>query len=160
MKLHGCHAAALAVSRVRLLDHRRAARLANRYPSRRRGRPASYGGAPEPGDLLLELIGVARFRLGERDDLQSLLESTLRQYWIKLNFPAQVGGHLFESFDEVVADARAGTTGARLDAHACRAPADSFTPLFLEYRHGSALNKQNSWIVALPQLGCVILHLH
>jgi hypothetical protein len=87
-------------------------------------------------------------------------ESPPRGHVRKLDLAAQVGGHLFESFDEVVADARAGTAMARLGAHACRALADSFTSLFFEYRHNSALNQQNSWIVALPRPACVILHLH
>ena len=74
-----------------------------------------------------------------------------RRHWIKFDLAAQVGGHLFNGFDEVVADARAGAARAWLDAHACLAFARSLTLLFFEYRHGSGLNQQNSRIVALPQ---------
>jgi hypothetical protein len=72
----------------------------------------------------------------------------------KLDLAAQVGGYLFGGFDEVVTDARAGTT-ARFGAHAGGALAGSFPLLFFRCRHSSALNQQNSWIVAaLTAAGC------
>jgi hypothetical protein len=60
-----------------------------------------------------------------------------------------VGGHFFDGFDKVVADARAAASAVWLDAPARRALARSFALLFFEYRHCSAVNEQNSGIVAL-----------
>jgi hypothetical protein len=59
----------------------------------------------------------------------------------ELNLAAHMGGHLFERFDEVVADTRAGTTAARFGADTRRSLARSFRLLFFECRHGSATKR-------------------